>query len=709
MAPVADTRNPTARRVMDPRDCVARRAGVWHTWTRNLGGMTSPGPLPGKTGFAMSGVTDSRLKSATHWRRNIAGALVVAALLIPDWARPRPAAPSAQGPTARPVDRETQIIVLPVRPLINDPTGRRLAQGLPPPGSGMDPQSLVMALNRLERKLEPLATGVAELPEWGSVARLDMTLSGSDTPLFVPGSGADSLGPQWSWLNRLEPRHAFVELDGGRLRIVPRGPPSGVMPEALPVSLVKLCLGRSGARLDLDSASLRIQTDLGDAVVPLENGTLGVRPLTRSVQLDTLEVRGLDDELRSLPRDVLRPGSRTLLLLGPPPDLSRRTQPQPLEAVASAIEQILEAPLVLRSTGPVQPPAGSRYLILVAYLLGWLAGWRFTLREGVLISIGGSGALGLNGPLMGVVPLVIASQAGLLVALGGRAKDSSRAISSDTHAPSGLPAHLSDRFRDLAIVGEGGMGVVYSATSRTSGQRVVIKTLRIDQQSNRDVLLRFLAEMKALVHLDHPSVVRVLEVVKTGVPYFVMEEFPSQDLQTLLDRAGRLGENQALRIGAGVAAGLSATHRAEILHRDVKPGNILVGSGGAVKIIDFGLAWMSWQTSITREGIVVGTPRYMAPEQLEGSACTPQTDIYALGLVLYEALTGQHPYPDNVYSKMAYARVPSPADLVTGVSDDTSELVMRCLTRPEKRWVSAEELGGAMRELLGPDRSGDAI
>src|SRR5581483_1564527 len=212
-------------------------------------------------------------------------------------------------------------------------------------------------------------------------------------------------------------------------------------------------------------------------------------------------------------------------------------------------------------------------------------------------------------------------------------------------------------YRILSRLGRGGMGVVYTAEDTHLGRKVAIKFSSAPPE-NTHFRARFLREARSVSALNHPNIAEVYDYGEThdGQPFLVMELVNGENLHQLLQR-GALSMVQACRIAGEVAAALTEAHRQGIIHRDIKPSNIVLAENGQVKVLDFGLA-KSFQASKpspeeadptitsaeTKAGTVLGTPQYMSPEQAEGQELGPQSDLFALGTVLYECLTGRNPF-----------------------------------------------------------------
>lgn len=201
-------------------------------------------------------------------------------------------------------------------------------------------------------------------------------------------------------------------------------------------------------------------------------------------------------------------------------------------------------------------------------------------------------------------------------------------------------------YRLEAAIAKGGMGTIYRARNTENDQVAAVKVLRRELAANRSFLVRFRREVRALQEVEHPNVVRVLDVGEQGdIQYYVMEYF-EKALAGLL-REGPLEPVRALQLAAQAARGLQAVHDAGVVHRDVKPSNILIGDDGVARIGDFGVARLTTATRMTQTGAILGTPAYMAPEQAENPEVDRRADIYSLGVVLYEMLIGKPPFEGN--------------------------------------------------------------
>ena len=198
---------------------------------------------------------------------------------------------------------------------------------------------------------------------------------------------------------------------------------------------------------------------------------------------------------------------------------------------------------------------------------------------------------------------------------------------------------LGGRYRLIELLGSGGMATIYRATDTGLGRDVALKLLRPEYLRDPDFSARFRQEAQAAASLSHPNVVTVYDYGEDpSGPYIVMELVDGEDLATILRRSGTLPPRQVARIGAGVARALAAAHARGLVHRDIKPGNVLIGTDGQVKVVDFGIARAIAEAQVTLPGTTLGSVHYFSPEQARGEPATAASDIYSLGIVLYEML-----------------------------------------------------------------------
>ena len=261
---------------------------------------------------------------------------------------------------------------------------------------------------------------------------------------------------------------------------------------------------------------------------------------------------------------------------------------------------------------------------------------------------------------------------------------------------------LGGRYRIIGLLGRGGMGEVYSATDLALGQSVALKFLPEEAAHNQRLLERFHGEVRVARQVSHPNVCRVYDIGEAeGMPFISMEYVDGEDLASLLLRIGRLPADKAIETARKLCAGLAAAHDRGIIHRDLKPQNIMMNKRGDVVIMDFGLAAIADQLSGAE--VRNGTPAYMAPEQLKGSEVTAKSDIYALGLVLYELFTGKRPYDANTVRiccrQQESAQLTSMTSIAADIDPAVEKAIRRCL-EPDPAQAPGEcavRRGGAAR------------
>jgi serine/threonine-protein kinase len=268
---------------------------------------------------------------------------------------------------------------------------------------------------------------------------------------------------------------------------------------------------------------------------------------------------------------------------------------------------------------------------------------------------------------------------------------------------------LDDRYQLAEPIAAGGVGQVWRASDLLLDREVAVKLLRPEYADHPDTLERFRAEAKHAGSLTHPCVARVYDYGNAGPaspPYLVMEYVNGPSLADML-AVDPVHPVLALDVAAQAAAGLDAAHRIGLVHRDVKPGNILIGADGLVKITDFGIAHAAGSAPITGPGLVMGTTQYMAPERIAGGQATPASDLYALGILIYECLTGLPPYDGGTAEVMAgHLYLPMPP-LPAGVPPELGELITRLTAKdPAARLSDAAEVAAIatrLRDALAAD------
>jgi serine/threonine-protein kinase len=259
---------------------------------------------------------------------------------------------------------------------------------------------------------------------------------------------------------------------------------------------------------------------------------------------------------------------------------------------------------------------------------------------------------------------------------------------------------LASRYQIVGLLGRGGMGEVYRANDLVLQQAVALKFLPEAMSGSPGMLARFHGEVRISRQVSHPNVCRVYDIGEAeGLLYLSMEYVDGEDLGSLLRRIGRLPSDKAIEFARKICAGLAAAHQAGILHRDLKPANIMIDSQGKVVLMDFGLAGLAGQ--LEGAEIRAGTPAYMAPEQLAGREVTVRSDIYSLGLVLYEMFAGRRPFEGAPLAEtMLEQEISAPASIATVVKDmdpAVERVILRCLDPdPQKRPASALAIAAAL-------------
>ena len=280
-----------------------------------------------------------------------------------------------------------------------------------------------------------------------------------------------------------------------------------------------------------------------------------------------------------------------------------------------------------------------------------------------------------------------------------------RRISPLTDAAAPAAPLFAGRYSLVRLLGRGGMGSVYEARDTLVGDVVALKTLELGRDASPEALERFSREVRLARRVSHPHVARTHDLgTHEGQAFLTMEYVKGEDLWVLLTRERALAPVRAARIALAIAEGLAAAHAAGVVHRDLKPANILIEPGGRVVLTDFGIARAVVGEAAARTGGPVGTPMYMAPEQVSGEPVDGRADLYALGLVLFEMLTGEAPFPAETPWATAMLRLrQAPPDLRgrPSVPAPLGALVHHCLGRaPEARPESASEVARVLRDWL---------
>lgn len=268
---------------------------------------------------------------------------------------------------------------------------------------------------------------------------------------------------------------------------------------------------------------------------------------------------------------------------------------------------------------------------------------------------------------------------------------------------------IADRYEVEREIGRGGMGVVLLARDTTLGRRVALKRLTLDPMAlaGDEATRRFMREARLTSQLSHPCIVNLFDVLEAGNDlYLILEYYESESLSARVQRAGPLAEHEARQVGAQVAGALGYAHSEGVVHRDVKPDNILLGAKGA-KLTDFGIARLAEgkqdsDTKLTQTGYYVGTPGYMSPEQIKGDSATSASDVFSVALVVYYALTGEEPFGTGAAAAVLYRIVHEPLEVSSlNVSDDLKHWLMAASAKDPGQRPDAGSLGLSLDSPAG--------
>ena len=272
---------------------------------------------------------------------------------------------------------------------------------------------------------------------------------------------------------------------------------------------------------------------------------------------------------------------------------------------------------------------------------------------------------------------------------------------------------FGSRYELVSRIAIGGMGEVWKANDSVIGRTVAIKILKDEYMGDSGFRERFRAEARHAALVNHEGIANVFDYgEEEGSAYLVMELVPGEALSSILEREKILPATRVLSIVSQTASALHAAHQAGLVHRDIKPGNLLITPDGSVKITDFGIARLADQVPLTATGQVMGTVQYLAPEQAGGKPASPATDVYSLGIVAYEALAGKRPFRGESQVAIAMAQIKeTPPELPSSIPSAVRALVMSCMAKkPEGRPASAHDLAQAALAIArGDDAAGLAL
>lgn len=266
-------------------------------------------------------------------------------------------------------------------------------------------------------------------------------------------------------------------------------------------------------------------------------------------------------------------------------------------------------------------------------------------------------------------------------------------------------ATFAGKYQIIEELGRGGMGRVYKALDTEVNEKVAIKLIKPEIASDKKAIERFRNELKFARKIRHKHVCQMYDLNREQDSFYItMEYMPGEDLKSLIKKMGALSPGQAISLAKQICDGLSEAHRLGVIHRDLKPQNIMIDAEGNARIMDFGIARSTEGKSITGAGVMIGTPDYMSPEQVDGKEVDQRSDIYSLGIILYEMVTGRIPFEGDTALSIAVkhkTEIPkSPQESNAQVPDALNRLILRCLEKPkENRYQSAEELAEGLRRI----------
>jgi serine/threonine protein kinase/Tfp pilus assembly protein PilF len=264
---------------------------------------------------------------------------------------------------------------------------------------------------------------------------------------------------------------------------------------------------------------------------------------------------------------------------------------------------------------------------------------------------------------------------------------------------------FAGRYQIIEDLGKGGMGRVYKALDTEIGERVALKILKPEIVADEKTIERFRNELKISRQISHKNVCRMYHLGRDqGTHYITMEYVSGEELKSTVIRVGQLSVGKTISIIAQVCEGLAEAHRLGVVHRDLKPQNIMIDKAGNAKIMDFGIARSVKAKGITEAGVMIGTPEYMSPEQVDGQQADQRADIYALGIILFELLTGRVPFEGDTPFSVAYKQKneapPSALRVNPQVPEDLDRLILKCLEKDKtKRYQNAEEVAADLTKI----------
>ena len=272
---------------------------------------------------------------------------------------------------------------------------------------------------------------------------------------------------------------------------------------------------------------------------------------------------------------------------------------------------------------------------------------------------------------------------------------------------------INDRYQIIKSIGEGGMANVYLAYDTILDRNVAVKVLRGDLANDEKFVRRFQREALAASSLSNPNIVEVYDVGEdNGEYYIVMEYIEGKHLKSLIKKRGRLTVSEAVDIVLQITSGMSVAHDSYIIHRDIKPQNILILENGLVKITDFGIAMAMNSTQLTQTNSVMGSVHYLPPEQASGKGATLQSDIYSIGILFYELLTGTLPFKGDNAVEIALKHlkepIPSIREKYPEIPQSVENIIIKATAKnPKNRYADAREMHEDLKTCIEPSRANE--